>query len=130
MVHSWQLLIVQQKLQIADAHHESSTHAPGPRKWGLYMHRDNPQQQHNLNDARALESIGMVRVDVREEWLMAQSFSNLQSSFSQAQNLAQLGSCRLSSIAFDPLGMQYLLREADESLDDYRAALHFLETEV
>ncbi len=100
------------------------------KKWVLYMRSDDPQQLQHLNDARALESIGVVRGDVREEWLLAQGFTNLQSSSSHAQNLARLGSRRLNAIAFEPQGMQYLLREAGVATAEYRAALHFFETEV
>lgn len=100
------------------------------KKWVLYVRQDDPQQLNNLNDARALESIGVVRGDVREEWLRAQGFTNLQSSSSHMQNLARLASRRLNAIAFEPQGMQYLMREAGVLPQDYRAALHFFDTEV
>ncbi len=94
------------------------------------MRSDDPQQLNNINDARALETIGVVRGDVREEWLRAQGFTNLQSSSSHVQNLARLTSRRLNAIAFEPQGMQYLTRETGVWPEDYRAALHFYDTEV
>jgi polar amino acid transport system substrate-binding protein len=100
------------------------------KKWVLYMRSDDPQQLNNINDARALETIGVVRGDVREEWLRAQGFTNLQSSSSHVQNLARLTSRRLNAIAFEPQGMQYLMRESGVLAEDYRAALHFFDTEV
>lgn len=100
------------------------------KKWVLYMRSDDPQQLNNINDARALETIGVVRGDVREEWLRAQGFTNLQSSSSHVQNLARLTSRRLNAIAFEPQGMQYLTRETGVRPEDYRAALHFFDTEV
>jgi polar amino acid transport system substrate-binding protein len=100
------------------------------KKWMLYMRSDDPQQLNSLNDARALETIGVVRGDVREEWLRAQGFTNLQSSSSHVQNLARLTSRRLNAIAFEPQGMQYLTRETGVRPDDYRAALHFFDAEV
>ena len=100
------------------------------KKWVLYMRSDDPQQLNNINDARALETIGVVRGDVREEWLRAQGFTNLQSSSSHVQNLARLTSRRLNAIAFEPQGMQYLMRESGVLAEDYRVALHFFDTEV
>ena len=100
------------------------------KKWVLYMRRDDPVQLNNLDDARVLETIGVVRGDVREEWLRAQGFTNLQTSSSHVQNLARLTSRRLNAIAFEPQGMQYLTRETGVLTENYRAALHFFDTEV
>jgi ABC-type amino acid transport substrate-binding protein len=90
----------------------------------------NPNPIRSLDEARALSSIGVVRGDIREEWLLAQGFTNLQASASHAQNLAQLHSGRLDAIAFEPQGLQYLTRERGQSLSAYRPSLQLHSSEI
>lgn len=100
------------------------------KRWVIYVYKNNPLQLKHLDELRSLESIGVVRGDVREEWLKAQGFTNLQSSASHAQNLARLKTGRLQAIAYEPQGMQYLLKEMGLPLDEFRPALHFHSSEV
>ncbi len=100
------------------------------KSWILYQRSTDPNPVRSLDEARALSSIGVVRGDIREEWLLAQGFTNLQASASHAQNLARLHSGRLDAIAFEPQGMQYLTREAGQSLSVYRPSLRFHSSEV
>ncbi len=55
------------------------------KSWILYQRSMNPKPVRSLDEARALSSIGVVRGDIREEWLLAQGFTNLQASASHAQ---------------------------------------------
>ena len=100
------------------------------KRWVVYVHKDSPLQINNLDELRNLESIGVVRGDVREEWLTAQGFTNLHSSASHAQNLARLRSGRLTAIAYEPQGMQYLLKETGHQPDEFKPVLHFHSSEV
>jgi polar amino acid transport system substrate-binding protein len=100
------------------------------KSWVIYVHKDSPLQINTLDELRELESIGVVRGDVREEWLKVQGFTNLHSSTSHAQNLARLRSGRLTAIAYEPQGMQYLLKETGQQLDEFKAVLHFHSSEV
>lgn len=100
------------------------------KRWVIYVHKNNPLQLKHLDELRSLESIGVVRGDVREEWLKAQGFTNLHSSASHAQNLARLKTGRLQAIAYEPQGMQYLLKETGLPIDEFRPALHFHSSEV
>ncbi|MFN6972056.1 MAG: substrate-binding periplasmic protein [Rheinheimera sp.] len=100
------------------------------KRWIIYVHKNNPLQVSNIDDLRNIESIGVVRGDVREEWLSAQGFTNLHSSASHAQNLARLRSGRLQAIAYEPQGMQYLLKETGYPVDEFRPLLHFHSSEV
>ena len=100
------------------------------KRWVIYLHKSNAVQLNHLDELRNLESIGVVRGDVREEWLKAQGFTNLQSSASHAQNLARLKNGRLQAIAYEPQGMQYLLKETGLPADEFRPALHFHSSEV
>lgn len=100
------------------------------KKWVIYVHKDSPLQFSTLDQLRDLESIGVVRGDVREEWLTAQGFTNLHSSSSHAQNLARLRSGRLTAIAYEPQGMQYLLKETGHPPDEFKPVLDFYSSEV
>lgn len=100
------------------------------KRWVIYVHKDSPLQINNLDELRNLPSIGVVRGDVREEWLTAQGFTNLHNSASHAQNLARLRSGRLSAIAYEPQGMQYLLKETGHPPDEFKPVLHFHSSEV
>lgn len=100
------------------------------KRWVIYVHKNNPVKVTSLDDLRNLDSIGVVRGDVREEWLTAQGFTNLHSSASHAQNLARLRSGRLTAIAYEPQGMQYLLKETGHAFDEFRPVLHFHSSEV
>ncbi len=100
------------------------------KRWVIYVHKDSPLQISNLDELRNLDSIGVVRGDVREEWLTAQGFTNLHSSTSHAQNLARLRSGRLTAIAYEPQGMQYLLKETGHPLDEFKPVHHFHNSEV
>jgi polar amino acid transport system substrate-binding protein len=100
------------------------------KRWVLYVHKNNPLKINNLDELRNLESIGVVRGDVREEWLTAQGFTNLHSSASHAQNLARLRSGRLTAVAYEPQGLQYLLKETGHQLDEFKPVFHFHSSEV
>jgi len=100
------------------------------KNWVIYVDKDSPLQINSLDELRNLESIGVVRGDVREEWLKAQGFTNLYSSSSHAQNLARLRSGRLTAIAYEPQGMQYLLKETGQSPDEFRPLFDFHSSEV
>jgi polar amino acid transport system substrate-binding protein len=100
------------------------------KRWIVYVRHDSQLEINNLNDLRSLDSIGVVRGDVREEWLLAQGFTNLQSSASHAQNLARLRSGRLTAIAYEPQGMQYLLKETGHQMEEFKPLLQFHSSEV
>lgn len=100
------------------------------KRWVIYVHKDSTLRINTLDDLRNLESIGVVRGDVREEWLKVQGFTNLHSSSSHAQNLARLRSGRLTAIAYEPQGMQYLLKETGHLPDEFKPVLNFHSSEV
>jgi len=100
------------------------------KRWVIYVQKDSTLKINTLDELRNLESIGVVRGDVREEWLTAQGFTNLHSSASHAQNLARLRSGRIAAIAYEPQGMQYLLKETGQPLDEFKPVLHFHNSEV
>lgn len=100
------------------------------KRWVIYARRDSTIKINSLNDLRSLNSIGVVRGDVREEWLQQQGFSNLHSSDSHAQNLARLQSGRLEVIAYEPQGIQYLLKETGLIASDFKEVYQFHSSEV
>lgn len=100
------------------------------KRWMVYVRHDSKLQPDSLAALRSLESIGVVRGDVREEWLKSQGFTNLQPSSSHAQNLARLYSGRLEAIVYEPQGMKYLIQETALPADAFRPVLQVQTSEV
>ena len=100
------------------------------KRWVIYARRDSAIKINSIHDLRSLDSIGVVRGDVREEWLYEQGFTNLHSSDSHAQNLARLQSGRINVIAYEPQGIQYLLKETGLLSSDFKEIFHFHSSEV
>ncbi|MAG75940.1 MAG: hypothetical protein CL811_04190, partial [Colwelliaceae bacterium] len=62
----------------------------------------------NLQSLKMLRSIGVVRGDVREEWLGNNRFNNLHSVTRHEQNLQMLLRGRTDAIVYEQFGMIYL----------------------
>jgi polar amino acid transport system substrate-binding protein len=64
--------------------------------WQLFAKADSNIEIGNLDDAKKVESIGTYKADVREEFLKAEGFTNLDSTTNNVQNLHKLLSGRIS----------------------------------
>lgn len=88
------------------------------KAWSVYALSSNPIQIESLDQLRNVKAIGVVRGDIREEWLTEQGFSNLHPSVNHQQNIHRLRSGRLDLIAYESQGIQHLLwEEGLESTD-------------
>jgi len=88
------------------------------KAWSVYALSSNPIQIESLDQLRNVNAIGVVRGDIREEWLTEQGFSNLHPSVNHRQNIHRLRSGRLDLIAYESQGIQHLLwEEGLESTD-------------
>lgn len=84
------------------------------KRWQIYLPHQSTLQLKNLADLRQLSSIGVVRGDVRESYLIQLGFTNLVAVTSHQQNLQMLHTGRVQAIIADSLELAYLLRQHTE----------------
>ncbi len=58
--------------------------------WVFYARTDSRIEINSLQDARQVKGIGIYRGDVREQFLLAKGFTNIQSTTNNGQNLQKL----------------------------------------
>ncbi|MDR7122612.1 transporter substrate-binding domain-containing protein [Rheinheimera soli] len=95
-----------------------------------YTLSSNPVQIQTLDQLRKVKAIGVVRGDIREEWLLEQDFNNLHPSVNHQQNIQRLRSGRLDLIAYESQGIQHLLWEEGLQIDDIKAVYTLRTSEV
>lgn len=81
------------------------------KTWSVYALSSNPIEIQQLEQLHKVKAIGVVRGDIREEWLTEQGFDNLHPSVNHQQNIHRLRSGRLDLIAYESQGIQHLLWE-------------------
>ncbi len=79
---------------------------------------------------RKVKAIGVVRGDIREEWLLEQGFDNLHPSVNHQQNIHRLRSGRLDLIAYESQGIQHLLWEEGLETTDVKSVYKLKTSEV
>lgn len=85
------------------------------KRWQIYLPAQSQRQLQSLADLRKLSAIGVVRGDVRENYLLQQGFTNLVAVTSHQQNLQMLNYGRVDAIAGDSLELAYQLRQNDQA---------------
>lgn len=91
------------------------------KKWQVYTLAQSAIEIKNIDDLRALSSIGVVRGDVREEWLVNKNFKNLNSVTLHKQNMQMLGLGRVNAIVYDKQGLIYQASDLGLELSDFKA---------
>ncbi|MDO6427717.1 transporter substrate-binding domain-containing protein [Thalassotalea sp. 1_MG-2023] len=81
------------------------------KKWQAFTTIDNTLEINSLQDLRQISNIGVVRGDVREEWLINRGFNNLYSVTYPAQNVRLLAKKRLPVIVYEQQGLSYICRQ-------------------
>ena len=77
------------------------------KKWEVYTLRNANISINTISDLRLLSSIGVVRGDVREEWLVNNNFKNLYSVTMHKQNVQMLKLGRVDAIIYEKQGLVY-----------------------
>jgi len=75
----------------------------------------------NTTQLRALPIIGVVRGDVREEWLINHKFTNLYSVTAHRQNVELLLKGRVSAFVYEKQGLSYIAHELGVDLSQFIA---------
>lgn len=100
------------------------------KTWSVYSLSSNPIQIENIEQLRKVKAIGVVRGDIREEWLTEQGFTNLHPSVNHKQNIHRLRSGRLDLIAYESQGIQHLLWEEGLEADDIKSVYQLKTSDV
>ncbi|WP_286234145.1 substrate-binding periplasmic protein [Thalassotalea sediminis] len=81
------------------------------KKWQAFALSNSLLEITSLSDLKQVDHIGVVRGDVREEWLVNRGFDNLYSVTYPDQNVRLLAKGRLPVIIYEQQGMSYLCRQ-------------------
>ncbi|WDD98790.1 transporter substrate-binding domain-containing protein [Thalassomonas actiniarum] len=81
------------------------------KKWEVYTLLESELKIENKEQLKNLPVIGVVRGDIREEWLVNHKFTNLHSVTHHNQNIRLLLKERVSAIVFEKLGLAHLCRD-------------------
>ena len=100
------------------------------KAWSVYALSSNPVQIESLEQLHKVQAIGVVRGDIREEWLLEQGFDNLHPSVNHQQNIHRLRSGRLDLIAYESQGIQHLLWEEGLETTDVKSVYKLKTSEV
>ncbi|WDE04279.1 transporter substrate-binding domain-containing protein [Thalassomonas viridans] len=78
------------------------------KKWHIITLKTRQLAIDSPGQLKTLPSIGVVRGDVREAWLIAQGFSNISSVASHEQNIRRLLTGRVTAILYELQGLRHL----------------------
>lgn len=76
------------------------------KDWFIYSLTSTEISISNLSDLQTLSKIGVVRGDVREEWLLTRGFQNLLSVTLHKQTVQMLLKNRVPAIAYESAGLR------------------------
>lgn len=96
------------------AFRENSYHWIGKvltKKWQVFSLANNDLKIHSLQDLKQVNNVGVVRGDVREEWLINRGFNNLYSVTYPSQNVRLLAKGRLPVIVYEQQGLSFICRK-------------------
>lgn len=88
--------------------------AVATKKWQAYALKHSNIHIDSIEQLKQFPMIGVVRGDVREEWLIDQGFVNLVSVTQHEQNVKLLLMGRLPIIAFENQGLTFITRKLNE----------------
>jgi len=81
------------------------------KRWDVYALKASNLKIKELKQLKKLPMIGVVRGDVREEWLLTNDFTNLYSVTNHRQNVQRLLTGRVSTIVYEEQGLKYICQE-------------------
>lgn len=100
------------------------------KAWHVYALSSSKLQVGSLADLKKLPALGVVRGDVREEWLDNQGFSNLNSVTEHQQNIKLLLKGRVSAIAYEEQGLLYALNKTGQNRAMFKSLYTLNESNV
>ena len=89
------------------------------KKWSVIALKSTDIKMSNLMELKALPKLGVVRGDVREEWLINRDFSNLYSVTQPEQNISRLLLGRVPAIVYEYQGLAHICREKGIDIEQF-----------
>ena len=81
------------------------------KPWALYGKKGSGLQIKSLEDAKKVNAIGVLRDDIRADWLKQQGFTNLIEASEHEKNIKLLMSGKVPLIFYSPHGAAHLCRK-------------------
>ncbi|MGL1958163.1 MAG: transporter substrate-binding domain-containing protein [Colwellia sp.] len=91
------------------------------KNWNIFALKDSSLKINQLSDLKTLPLIGVVRGDIREEWLINRKFINLDSVTQHEQNVRRLAMRRLPAIAYEKQGLAYLCKSLNIDINRFKS---------
>lgn len=85
------------------------------KKWEVYALKESNLTINSMEELKELPTIGLVRGDVREEWLINRAFTNLYSVTHHQQNVHRLFLKRVSAIVYENPGLSLQIKKMNEN---------------
>lgn len=114
-------------------HREDKFHWIGhvmSKAWHVYARSDSDLNITSIDDLKKLSSLGVVRGDVREEWLSNQGFANLRSITEHEQNIRLLMKGRVDAIAYEEQGLLFALNKTNFDREMFKSIYQLNESDV
>lgn len=100
------------------------------KPWVMYSKKDAGFVIKNLEDARKMKSIGVVRGDVRAKHLERMGFTNLEEVSIHELNVKKLLLNRIQILFYEPQGMAFVCRKLGVLMSDFEPVLKTEPSEV
>ena len=100
------------------------------KRWHLFTLQSSPLKVEQLSDLHSIGTIGVVRGDVREEWLKAEGFNNLYSVTQHKQSVQLLLKKRVDAIAYETQGLAYISQSLKLDRGVFKSAYVLNESDV
>lgn len=81
------------------------------KPWALYGKKGSELQIKSLEDAKKVKAIGVMRGDIRADWLRQQGFTNLDDAADHEQSIEKLIRGRVDLIFYSPHGAAHICRK-------------------
>lgn len=81
------------------------------KPWALYGKKGAGLQTTSLEDAKKVRAVGVLRNDIRADWLKQQGFTNLDEASEHEHNIRKLLRGRVDLIFYAPHGVAHLCRK-------------------
>lgn len=91
-------------------------------KWVFYKKADTPLIIRSLRDAKRVGSIGTYTADAREQFLLGQGFTNLDSTNRNLLNARKLMEGRIDLLVGTNLGISTIMAQVGHTMNDIKAA--------
>lgn len=100
------------------------------KPWVLYSKKDSGIVIRSIEDAKKIKSIGVVRGDIRSEFLKNKGFENIVFVANHVQTLKMLLRNRLQLIFYEPQGLSILSKNLDVPMSEFETVLETQSSEV